>query len=141
MPNTQYVTRESAVIQANAQKTALAASFLRLTKEGLVIDSLTTRADLLANECDFDDYPPAGIPLALWTGPSTPSSGGAVITSPVASLVLAAVQVVPNTVGGWWVDLAAAAGVYVAGNFDPPIPMQEAGNAIEKVIQSVIGKN
>src|SRR5204862_5977856 len=83
--DTQLYTNESAITKAGEIKTALALSKLRLFKEGLSLTRFTTITQLEAAECDFDGYSAGGYTLTAWTGPTAPSGGGALLTSPIVN--------------------------------------------------------
>lgn len=142
MPDNQLYTNEAAFALADDVKTALAASKLRLCKFGIVVGQTTTKAALVAMECDFDGYPAGGYALALWTGPLSFEGGGAVITSPLATPTYGPAGVPPsgNAVGAWWIE-DAGGDVRTAGNFDPARPMSAIGNGFPFLDQLVLGRN
>jgi hypothetical protein len=142
MPAIQLVTLEGAAVKAAEIQTAFALSLLRLFKEGFTPSQFTTRAELLANECDFDGYPAGGYALTAWEDPLVAGGGGYVITSPLTMIVYGPAGDPPtgNSVGGWWVEDAADA-VRLVGTFDPVRSMTEVGDGFPLIIQDVEGRN
>lgn len=121
---------------ATAAQTARALSVIKLFKAGFVPDPDTVVADLDAEECDFDDYAP--ITVTVWFDPAASPQGGWQITAPTSQFLCAALQAVPNMVGGWWLELAAGT-VFMIRQFDNPVPMAEAGNFIQITPTEVFG--
>lgn len=142
MPDTQLYTREAAMAKATEIKTALALSKLRLIKEGLVVTQFTTKAAMVAAECDFDGYTPGGYTLTAWLGPQWNEGGGARITSPMTNVAYGPAEDPPvtNSVGGWWIE-DASGDVRTAGNFDPVRLLQAIGDAFQFINQIVEARN
>lgn len=122
-----FFPNSSAFDQANAMKTALALSKVRLFTSGFTPTPATTQAELVAVECDFDDY--AAATITAWLTPITSPFGGAQITAPTVEFVCAALQVVGNNVGGYWIEKAAGAVVLIR-QFDDPVPMMNANDGL-----------
>jgi hypothetical protein len=146
MPDRQFYTKECAVAKAKDIQTALATSKLRLFKApDLVPTTFTTRAELEAAECDFSGYTAGGYPLPVWTGPANNPGGGQALTSPLIHPAVdgAADPIIPNSVGGWWVEdkTAVSPQVRVVGVFDPPRSMSTPGDMIDWVDQIIEGLN
>lgn len=116
------------LIDATAKRAALAASVIKLFKFGLVPTNATVVADLDAAECDFDDYAPETI--TAWLAPVSSPGGGTQITAPTEQFVCSVDQVVPNSVGGYWIELAAG-DVVLIRQFDAPVPMVNAGDFLQ----------
>jgi hypothetical protein len=139
----QLYTKEAAQTKAGKVLTLLALSKLRLFKSALGTPTVnTTKAQLVAQECDFDGYTGGGYTLTAWTGPGFNGDGGSVITSPITMVAYgpAADPPVTNTIGGWWIELAAGA-VWLVGTFDPLKNMGVVGDAFPLVVQIVEAKN
>lgn len=113
---------------AGAKQTALIASVIKLFKTGFVPTPATVVAELDAVEADYDDYAPATI--AAWLAVAAAPGGGSSITAPTTQFTCTADQVVPNTIGGYWIELAGGAVVLIR-QFDTPVPMVLAGNYLQ----------
>lgn len=122
-----FFPNSSSFDQANALKTALALSKLRLFKTGLVPTPQTTAAQLIAAEADYDDYVAATI--TAWLTPVNSSFGGAQFSAPTVEFVCTADQDVGNNIGGYWIEKAAGAVVLIR-QFDDPVPMMSANDGI-----------
>lgn len=128
MANTSFYPLAGCEAQAQERKTALVASVVRLFKSALVPTPSTPKADYVSNEADYDAY--AAITIAAWLGPILAPGSGFEILSPLVLFSCgAADQVVPNTIGGFWLEDAAGV-VRMTGKFDPFLPMQIAYQAI-----------
>ncbi len=146
MADRQFYTAQASIAKAGFIKTSLVTSKVRFFKNpDLQPNAFTTRAELLAAECDFDGYTAGGYALAAWTGPANTPGGGATLTSPVVNAAYgpAGTPPVANSVGGWWVDddSAPTPQVRVVGVYDPPRPMGAVGDIITWIDQIVEGKN
>lgn len=117
-----------ALSDATSKRAALALSVVKLFKFGFVPDADTTVTQLDAEECDYDDYAPQTI--TAWLAPVRATVGGYKITAPTVQFAITADQVVPNTVGGYWIELAGGS-VVVIRQFDEPVPMVVAGNYVQ----------
>lgn len=116
----------SVLFQAGLMQAALAASHIRLFKEGLQCAFTTTLADLVAVECDYDGYPADGI-VGNWSAPTLGLGFSAVINSAVAQFATAGGG--PgnwNVVGGFFI-VTAGGTLFLCGNFPSAIPMQTVG--------------
>lgn len=144
MPEQKIWTREGANAKVGILKTALAASKVRFFKSSLFPTVNTTKAMLVAGECDFSGYTAGGYALATWTGPINNPASGAIMSSPLVNVVFTPPAdpdpPVGNAVGGWWIELSAG-GVYVVGTFEQPITMNQAGDGFPWVVQIVEGFN
>lgn len=139
MPAIQIYTRQAAVAKANVIKTTLALSKMRLFKSTLSANVNTTKDQLVAAEADFSGYTAGGYTLTAWTGPVNNPGSGSIITSPAINPAFAAPAEDPpvgNSLGGWWVELAAG-GVWLVGTFDEPITMNENGDGFTWIVQIV----
>lgn len=143
MPDTQLYTQQAAARKASLIITSLALSKLRLFKEGLSVTQFTTKAALVAAECDFNGYTSGGYTLTAWTGPVNAPGGGSILTSPMVNVAWANPDddpVVSNSVGGWWVE-DATGNVRVVGTYSPARLAQAVGDGWPVVIQIVEAKN
>lgn len=109
-------------------QTALALSKLRLFKSTITdVSSDTTRAELLAAECDFTGYPAGGVEIEAFLNPLLAPIGGSSIDWPTVQFAIASPYTVTNTVGGWWIETAGgiliACGTFAGGG----IPLVSAG--------------
>ena len=142
MPDTQLYTTQAASAKAAAIITTLANSKLRLFKSTLVLTQFTTRAELLAAECNYDGYPEGGYELDEFTGPINDAGGGAVLTSPLVNPAYGEPSDPPvgNEVGGWWIEDSEEK-VRVAGRYSPARPIQVPGDGFPVVVQIVEARN
>ncbi len=142
MADYQLYTNQAAITKATDIKAALALSKLRLFKSGFVPTRFTSRAQLEAQECDFDGYTPGGYTLTAWTGPIQDPNGGAIITSPLVNPAYgpAGDPAVGNDVGGFWVD-DADDNVRLVGIYGDARPMQVVGDGFPVVLQIVEARN
>lgn len=116
------------LIDVTALRADLALSVVKLFKFGLVPTRSTVVADLDAAEADYDDYAPATI--TAWLPPVATPGGGTQISAPTVQFDISADQVVPNTIGGYWVELAGGSVVMIR-QFDTPVPMVNAGDYVQ----------
>lgn len=114
--------------QAGDLQTLLALSVIKLFKEGFVPSPTTVVADLDAEEADYDDYILQTI--TAWLAPGSSPFGGAQITAPTEQFTCTADQVVPNAIGGYWIELAAG-DVVLIRQFDTPVAMVTAGDFVQ----------
>lgn len=121
--------------QAATLRTELALSVLKLFKEGLVPTPATVVADLDAAEADFDDY--AAETITAWLAPGGSPFGGAQITSPTEQFTCSVDQVVPNSIGGYWIENAGG-DVVLIRQFDTPVAMVVAGDFVQVAATIVI---
>jgi len=139
----QIYTREASQAKAAKIITALASSKLRLFKTALGTPTIfTTKDQLVAQECDFDGYTGGGYTLTAWTGPGFASGGGSILTSPLTTVAFEDPSDPPvtNSVGGWWIELAAGS-VWLVGTFDPVRSMAAVGDTFPIVVQITEAKN
>lgn len=122
-----FFPNSSCFDQATALQTLLALSVIKLFKSGFSPDPGTVVADLDAEEADYTTYTPATV--TAFGDPYAPTGGGAAITAPTEQFTLAATPVAPNTIGGFWLE-SAAGDVILIRQFDDPVPMVVAGNAV-----------
>lgn len=113
------------LIDATAKRTAYALSVVRLFKSGFVPSNATVIAELEAQEADYTTYAPETI--TAWLPVVGASGGGNQITAPTTQFELAATPAAPNTIGGYWIELAGG-DVVLIRQFDTPVPMVVAGN-------------
>ena len=123
-----FIPNSYALIDATAKRADLALSVIKLFKSGFVPTVDTVVADLDAQECDYDTYAPETI--TAWLAPVRSVLGGWQITAPTEQFTLAATPAVPNTVGGYWIELAGG-DVFLIRQFDGPVPMVNAGDFVQ----------
>lgn len=135
-------TREAAETKATEIKTALATSKMRFFKSSLIPTQFTTKAELIAAECDFDGYTAGGYAITAWNGPQSDPQGGKVISSPAINPTYgpAGTPPVTNTVGGYWIQDTAANVRYVVV-YSPARSMTQDGDGWTEVGQIVEGRN
>jgi hypothetical protein len=125
--------------QAGELQTVLALSKVRLFKSSLLPSVSTIKADLTAEEADYDDYPAGGETITAFLDPLLDPAGGASITAPTTQFdVTTDPPIVTNLIGGFWLEDAAGA-VRVIGTFAAPIPMEVAGQGFPlniKIVQA-----
>lgn len=119
---------ESVLAQVAALTGALAAAKVRLFKDSLgPVQFGTSRAALLASECNFDGYPAGGIAVPSWTPPTLAPGQGAMSSSAFVQFVTtAAPGGVGNVVGGAWLETAGGT-VWIILQFPEGVPLQVAG--------------
>lgn len=142
MPDTQLYTQQSAQRKANVIIGSLENSKLRLFRDTLSLTQFTTRAQLVAAECNFDGYPSGGYELSAFTGPILDQNGGSVLTSPLVNPAYGEPSDPPvgNQVGGWWIE-DEDENVRVAGAYNPTRPIQVEGDGFAIVVQIVEARN
>jgi len=128
MAQQQFYTLQACQIQASERKTAYVDTVVHLFKSTLVPTSSTTKTELTAAEADYDDY--AAITMAAWTGPILAPGSGYMILSPAVLFEVGVTDpVVPNVIGGFWIEDDNGV-VRMVGIFADPLPMQLAGQGI-----------
>lgn len=144
MPDYFLYTKQAAIEKATVIKTSLATSKYRLYKAPLVPTQFTTKAQLVAAECDFSNYTAGGYPITAWLGPTNNPQGGAVINTPSINVIVVAPEdpdpLVGNTVGGFWIE-DTSGDVRVVGVFSPVRPLLLAGDGFVDVVAIVEGLN
>lgn len=106
---------------------ALNDSKLRLFKSSINgVSAFTTRAELVAAECDFTGYPAGGKVITAFLDPLLNPAGGASIDWPTQQFNSAAPYTVGNVVGGWWIETTAGA-LIACGTFPQPIAVGGPG--------------
>ena len=110
-------------------KTNLVSAVIKLFKGGFVPSSSTVKAELEAEECDFDDY--TSKTIAAWTGPVLAPVSGYQLNAPVQTWEVLT-NVVGNDVGGYWIETAGGI-VHDIFQFDQPVPMGIVGQAVQVV--------
>lgn len=126
----QFFPNGACLAIAELVRSELALSKLRLFKEGFTPQVTTTRAQLLAEECDYTGYVAGGETITAFLAAILNPLGGASIDWPTEQFAAVAPFTIGNVVGGWWVEDAAGAVVYATGTFTPPIPLGAAGQGI-----------
>lgn len=115
-----FFPNSATVIQAEALRTDLALSVIKLFQFGFTPTVNTVAADLDAEECDYDDYAPQTI--TAWLPAGTSVYGGSQITAPTEQFLQTGVPATPNMVGGYWIETAGGE-VMLIRQFDDPVPM------------------
>lgn len=106
---------------AAALQTLLAGSKVKLFSENVLISVNTIKTDL--TEADFSGY--LAQTVAATNDPVVdPVNGGISITMPNHLFATDDPTATPNTIHGWWLELAGG-DLIMAGNFDAPIQMTE----------------
>lgn len=123
-------------IQAN-----LANSRMRLFKQGFVPSPTATRADFVAQEVNFDGYPPAGLVIAAWSNPLYYPGGGAAIESGLQQFAFAGGG--PgntNVVAGLWIE--DGAGTLIGYSvFVAPVTVAMVGQGVPANVLLPFGAN
>ena len=115
------LTRQAeALTAAEAARSQLALSKLRLFDGSIVPDINTPTADLIAAETTLVGYPAGGYTLTAWGAPQGLEGGGVGIVSPSVAINYASGAAV--VIGGAFVETAGGA-AYKTYIFDPPIPL------------------
>lgn len=142
MPDTQFYTKEAARAKATAILATYATSKLHLCKAPFSPTVNSTKAELVAAECDFDGYTAGGIAITAFSGPLDFPGGGAVLTSPLKTITYNTPSDPPvgNDVSGWWIENTGG-DVILVGKYDPVRPMQSVGDGIQWIGQDVEGVN
>lgn len=125
---TRFFPRTFALAQATELQTELALSVVKLFKSGFVPTADSVIGDFDDNEADYTGYAPETITAFL--DPVAAVGGGFRITAPTVQFALATTPAVGNSIGGYWVELAAGAPVIVMV-FDTPASMSAAGDSIQ----------
>lgn len=116
--------------QAAERATRLAGASVRLFVDGDDPGFGVTLSELLARECDFDGYPPGGIAIPGWAGPTLgPGRGGSILAQAIQFVFAGGGAGVTNLVGGFFMTTADGV-LYTVGEFPEAIPMQTAGAPI-----------
>lgn len=122
--------RSGAIELATNVQTVLAASKLRLWVAGFAPTVTTTKAEFVAEEADFSGYPAGGITITAFADPILDPNGGASINGGVQQfVVVTATPIVPNSIGGWWLEDSAGV-VWYFGALDSPKNMQVVGDGL-----------
>lgn len=119
-------TNEAALQLATELDTALLLCKVKLYKEGLVISPGTTKAQLTAVIADYSGYVDKTVTALL--APYIDPAGGA-STNIATQQFQHTGGVVANMIAGAWVE-DAAGNVRLAMEFDAPVPMAVASDAI-----------
>jgi hypothetical protein len=127
MPAPIY-TNEAALTLCGNLDTALLLSKLRLyqTTPGAPLSPATTQAQLAAALATFTGY--ADITVAALLPPYLDPTGGASTQVPTQQFASSG-PALSNMIQGFWLE-DATGHVYLAGDFDQPIPMKDVGDAI-----------
>lgn len=109
-------------------QTNLINSVIKLFKWGFVPGVSTVKAELVAQECDFDDY--VSKTIAAWTGPVLAPVAGYQINAPVETWTVLT-NVVGNTVGGYWIEDAGGDVIDIVVFDNPGVPMTNVDQAVQ----------
>jgi hypothetical protein len=122
-----FETLEANIQDATERQTAFAASKVRLFKSTLIPTPSTTKAEFVAAEADYTDYPAGGEAIATWLAPILNPAGGASISAPTVQFdVTTANPPDTNLIGGAWLEDAAGK-VRLVMPFAAPVPMEVQG--------------
>lgn len=106
---------------------------VHLIKATMVITSITTLAELLANEADYTGY--GGVVLGDWMPPYWQSQGVAVAYSTAPAVFQPTGSAVGNIIYGYWVQTGAMTPVLVGAELlATPVPL---GNALDQLAITV----
>lgn len=111
----------------------LANCTVHLYKHGMTPTPTTARAELQANEADFDGYAAAAI--AAWSNPCLAPGGGYMVVSPLLSWHMTG-STTPNTIGGMWVQDANDVVRYIV-RFGAGVEMDSADSCLKRPIAIV----
>ncbi len=103
MADSSFVSQQGALDVALLVQTQLVDAVMHLFLQGFVPTPLSTLADFLANECDFDGYAPATI--ATWANPVLAGNAWA-IYAPTQTFRWTFSAGVGNMCGGYFLVLA-----------------------------------
>lgn len=125
---TVFIPNSQAKAQADAKRTALANSVLKLFQWGFTPTADTVVSELDTNEANYTDYVVATI--TAWLAAAANIGGGWRITAPTSQFLCPTAQAVGNDIGGWWLEDSMGA-VQLIAVYDAPVPMRNAGNSIQ----------
>lgn len=124
----QFITPFSgAENTATLLKTDGANAVCSLFKFGFNPGVSTLKAELEANECDFDDYVTKTI--AAWTGPVLAPSPGYQLNGGLLQWIVVT-NVVTNNVGGYWIENAGGTVIQIVKFDDPGVSMASVNDAV-----------
>lgn len=112
---------------AGLAQTDLVNCKVRCFKQGFNPAENTTAADLIAQECDFDDY--VAKVIAAWGNPVLAPVSGYQIVAPTQSWIVVT-NATPNVVGGYWIETAAGVLVSIVQFDDPGVAMNNVDDAL-----------
>jgi hypothetical protein len=125
----QIYPLSSLLFLADEVRAAIGAAKVRLVKVGFEPTSMTTRAELLAQEVEYTGYPVGGAPIAGFMAPLISPVGGVSLDTPSVQFQTAAPYTTGDVAGGWWIETAVAPfDVIAIGAFPAPgIPFGQRG--------------
>jgi len=129
MPVRQILPLSGAAEDVGLIKTNLVNAVIHLFDDTLTPSPTTVKADLVAAECDFDDY--TSQVIAAWTGPVLAPISGWQINAPVQTWTVVT-NVITDLVGGYWIETAGGV-VHDIFVFDQPVPMTVPGQSVQVV--------
>jgi hypothetical protein len=127
MPQTNGLSLNGAKVISTANQTRNANSVLHLFKSGFLPSPTTTKAEFLAQECDFDGYSAATI--AAWGAPVLLGTAWATYAPTQTFRWALDTDAVGNLVGGYFL-VTAGGDLMDYAIFDPPVPVTGPGQAV-----------
>lgn len=127
MAQINALSLNGAKIIATANQARLANSVLHLFKAPFLPSITTTKADFLAQECDFDGYAPATI--AAWGAPVLLGPAWATYAPTQTFRWSLVTDAIGNMVGGWFL-VTSGGELMDYAVFDPATPCQGPGQAV-----------
>jgi len=112
---------------ADLVKTDSVNAIISLFKFGFNPTVSTLKAELEANECDFDDYVTKVI--AAWTGPTLAPSPGYQLNGGLVQWIVLT-NVVTNIVGGYWIENAGGEVLQIVKFDDPGVTMASVDDQV-----------
>lgn len=128
-----WIPMEAALARAEAAQLLAAGGSLHLYTDALTPDGLTTKAQFVANEADFDDYAP--ITVTAFYDPILAGGSAYIVTMPQQQFSQGATDpTTPNQIRGAYY-LAAGGELLYATRFsvDIPVEVAHAGVPVELV--------
>lgn len=121
MPQQLFYPNEGLIVVTTALVQGISNMTLHLFKSGYSPTITVTQADLEEQEADYTGY--AAALVENWNGPFLAPEGGFAIVSPTISFTMGNPVVVPNLIGGYWLEDENGK-VLVCCEFAEPQPMQ-----------------
>jgi len=122
-----YYPTAGSLWMADLVQAALANSEVHLYKSSFAPNVNTTLAELVAAEADFSGYALEAMPT--WNDPYLSPGGGAAINSELVQFATDDPTLVPNTIGGAWIQDSLGVLVVII-EFPTPVPMEVPFQAI-----------
>lgn len=129
MADRNALSLAGALVVSTANQARLANAVLHLFKYGWVPQPTSTKADFLAQECDYDNYAP--LTIAAWGAPVLLGAAWATYAPTQTFRWAHVADDVGNAVGGYFL-VTAAGDLMDYSIFDPAIALQGPGQACVK---------